>query len=247
MGRPTRSHLNYTEPQIDSRYVRQQQFLRELCEKNGWVYFRPNYHAQDTDCNTVMIYRREDEEYNKALEARGFGEFYIAGQRTNSFRDPFFTFANTDVNGRGDLNFANFGTIDLRWTNWQTRLEGAVKLGLAKRIQNNYIALCGGILSIREADDTYNDFNRSIIEAYRMKNGGKAYIGRVNGEKDEPILTEYVGQMVYNFGCDFVIPTEDVELVALIKKKNEDGASMETLRAIQRRIDSLKGEHFHWV
>ena len=45
--------------------------------------------------------------------------------------------------------------------------------------QREYAHACGGYLGIGEADDTYNDLNRKVIDAYRERYGA-AYLGRIN-------------------------------------------------------------------
>lgn len=39
-------------------------------------------------------------------------------------------------------------------------------LSYYRQMQRLYAASCGGYLGIRECDDTYNDWNRKIIDAY---------------------------------------------------------------------------------
>lgn len=52
-------------------------------------------------------------------------------------------------------------------------------LSYYRQMQRLYAASCGGYLGIRECDDTYNDWNRKIIDAYRERYGA-AYLGRIN-------------------------------------------------------------------
>lgn len=47
------------------------------------------------------------------------------------------------------------------------------------QVQREYALAREGYLRIDEADDTYNDLNRKIIDAYRERYG-TAYLGRIN-------------------------------------------------------------------
>lgn len=123
--------------------------------------------------------------------------------------------------------------------------------------QNVYIAASGGVLAIRESDDTYNDSNRELIAAYK-ETYGTAFLGNINFYGDQrtnvasgkkSIYFEYTGQLVYNFGCDFVIPVKDEMLESLIRdwnagKTRENGISV--LDSIMNRIQELEGINLIW-
>ena len=47
------------------------------------------------------------------------------------------------------------------------------------QMQRKYALARDGYLGIDEADDTYNDLNRKIIDAY-WERYGAAYLGRIN-------------------------------------------------------------------
>jgi hypothetical protein len=94
--------------ETDYRYTSQQQALREICDELGLVYFRPNYHAKKGDCNTVLIYTKEDNQtYVCALE-------------------------NTECNGYFSLDFMNYGRIDLRGLKTKEILKDHINLSLEK-------------------------------------------------------------------------------------------------------------------
>lgn len=126
-----------------------------------------------------------------------------------------------------------------------------------KEMQNAYIAASGGVLEIRESDDTYNDSNRDLIEAYKEKYGS-AFLGSINfyGDRRESVVSgeksvyeEYTGQPVYNFGCDFVVPTKDEKLEALVRdwnsgKSRYNGVSV--IDTIMDRIQELGGSNLLW-
>ena len=124
--------------------------------------------------------------------------------------------------------------------------------------QNQYLAMTGGVLALRESDDTYNDMNREMIKAFKTVNG-TAFLGNINfyGERRQEvashqrsIYTEYTGQFVYNFGYSFVVPEKDDTLEALViewnrgKNHTDGGASM--VDAIMNRINELGGINFIW-
>ena len=117
-----------------------------------------------------------------------------------------------------------------------------------------YIASIGGYSHLTEADDTYNDLNRKLIVAFKNTHGA-AYLGRINfgGDQREELLTgkrnsleEYVGQKIYNFGCDFVIPVKDEIITHLICEWNKKPL-IPVLNAIYDRIEALGGTTLLWT
>ena len=75
------------------------------------------------------------------------------------------------------------------------------------QVQREYALAREGYLRIDEADDTYNDLNRKIIDAYRERYGA-AYLGRINysgnqrqriADGTESVFEAYTGQPLYNF------------------------------------------------
>ncbi len=90
---------------IDPRYERQQSIIKEVCRELNLVVFYPSYHADKTDKNSVIIYTREGEEYNKTLPA------YAS---VDDEKGRVCEFENSDANGLFDLDWMNHGTIDLR-------------------------------------------------------------------------------------------------------------------------------------
>lgn len=250
-------------------FVRNQQiFIDALAMKYGFVAYRPDYHAKKGDANTVMFYTKEDEAHNRKVDRKRTR--YSRSEASDLmkalkheipaeyiYRDSFFDFANTDINGCYDPNFGNFGRVDLRHSDWMKRLEGAIVYAYIRRKQLEYIRSCGGYGGIYEADQTYNDFNRALIQAYWMKHG-KAYLGNINfhGKQREAvlagapiILTEYKsGVTVCNFEFSFCIPCRDEKLETLIRAWN--GAKLplpaSTLDDIMTRIEQLGGFNLVW-
>lgn len=131
--------------------------------------------------------------------------------------------------------------------------EISIKLALVKKKQNVYIAASGGVLGLREGDETNNDMNREIIEAVKLRYG-KAFLGSVNlyGEQRERVasgegspLEEYGRQKLYNFCADFVVPNDDMELAAMIRRWNGGGES-ELVERIVNRVQELGGVNLIW-
>ena len=251
MGRrSTNPNLNeYGE--LHFKYRQQMQFLKELANELGVVMFRPSYHAQTGDCNTVLFYFKEDDEYNRKVDRENPG--LSLETKNQMYRRQFFSFANTDCNGLFSHDFANFGRIDLRPLHWQPVLRGAFELAYYGALQNRYIASVGGILSLHEADDEYNDFNRKIISAFK-KLHPRACKGSVNfyGDTRQDLLeakvlalTEYDGGMVYNFGCDFIVPEFDERLNELIKAWNLEN-KVAKVEEILDRVKHLGGLNLIW-
>lgn len=107
-----------------------------------------------------------------------------------------------------------------------------------------------------EADDTLNDSCRNLIAAMAEEHGG-CWLGKINLYDDErhggaPVLWKWDGEMVYNFGCAFVVPQHDAELERLICER--DNAEYTTATADVARIDAifkrlavLGGQHLFWT
>lgn len=253
------------EPMRDYRYREQQTLFNQLAVQHGFYTYRPDYHAQPRDANTVLFYMTQDEKHNRMVdrepisytrsEAAYRKEAGLHIDDKYIYRDPFFSFENTDANGMYDTAFGNHGTIDLRGSDWATVLTGAVLLPFVRKEQREYVMSTGGMLGIRECDDTYNDYNRSIIHAFALRHG-KAYLGNfnfyddvrtavVNGERS--IYEEYeIGKPALNFSCSFVVPTPDEELEQMIRQWNDGFQKAGDLDQMTDRIDKLGGIHLVW-
>ncbi len=118
--------------------------------------------------------------------------------------------------------------------------------------QRNYLVGQG---RIQEADETYNNFNREIIEAYANENG-KCYLGNINFYDDTErkkiakgelsCYQEYIGQQIYNFAYSFIVPVEDRYLKSLIQSWNSGLPNQVTVNQIFNRIEALGGLVFSW-
>ena len=206
----------------DHRYAVQQKALNDAAHRLGVVAFRPDYHGKQRDGNTVLFYTKEDDAHNREVDklpthwgSADEARMYGCTDERYYYRRPFWSFENTDVNGMLSLDFANRGLFDLRGVDTPTVLESALTLAFCKKKMNAYVACIGGWLDIKEADDIVNDLNREIISNF-CKAHKKCFFVTVNGGKDDPIFTEYHGEDVKNFACDYIVPKENEHLQALI-------------------------------
>ena len=125
------------------------------------------------------------------------------------------------------------------------------------RLSEEYIRSTGGYLEPREADATYNDWNREQLRALKMMHG-RLFLGSINFHGDqrkkvvagkEGIYEELLNQTVYNFGCDFAVPAPDKELEKLIRAWNEDERLPKKLvdvEAMTGRVEQLGGINLIW-
>ena len=105
----------------DVWYTQQQKTRDEIADKLGVVAYRPNYHGAEGDKNTVLFYLKEDEAHNRKVDRQPVrysrSEAKDRGVDVNSecvYRDYFWSFENSDVNGQLDMGWANNGTLNLR-------------------------------------------------------------------------------------------------------------------------------------
>lgn len=115
-----------------------------------------------------------------------------------------------------------------------------------KKELNIYIAQCGGILNIHEADEIFNDFSRKLIEA--MKNQyGSAYLANSSKAGSDPNYkyVKYTGQKIYNAEYDICIPKPDERLLLLIYAWANDISDL-TIEQIHSRLDKMGGTTLLW-
>ena len=260
--------MRYDESEMEKwRYDRQQKFLDELAAKLGVVTYRPDYHGSKGDCNTVLFYTKEDAEHNRKVdkqptkyskgEADDWAKYHgVYIEEKYIYRNYFFDFANTDINGRFSWDFANWGRLDLRGLKWQEVIEGAVRLALAIKNQVDHLNATGGLGALREADDVYNDLTREKLKAFHMMHPN-AVLGEINfyGEQNKQVVAgtmsvygEYFGGNVPTFGCSFIIPQADVELEKMIRAWNGQKLPLDIglMDRIMQRITWLKGMNVNW-
>lgn len=95
-----------------------------------------------------------------------------------------------------------------------------------------------------EADHSFNDSNRDLIQALAAAHGGCAYLGTINGNRN---LVRYEGQTIYNAEYTFCIPAEDTRLMELIQAWRSGGVDLNLLDRIHARIGALGGHLLIWV
>lgn len=66
-----------------------------------------------------------------------------------------------------------------------------------------------------EYDMSCNDISRDTITAMK-KECGSCFLGKINLSEGDKPLTEYTGQKIYNFQCDFIIPVHNTEIEQMI-------------------------------
>lgn len=248
----------------DVQYTQQQKALDEIAAKLGVVAYRPDYHGWSGDKNTVLFYTKEDEKHNRKVDRQPvrYSRSEARDRKMDAsgdcvYRDHFWAFENSDVNGRLDMGWANNGKLNLKSLDWKTRLEGSITFAFARKMQFDYIRSTGGYLEPREADATYNDWNREQLRALKMMYG-RLFLGSINfhGDQREKIVAgkegvyeELLDQMVYNFGCDFAVPVPDKGLEELIRAWNGDERLPKKLIDVETmtgRVEQLGGINLIW-
>jgi hypothetical protein len=98
-----------------------------------------------------------------------------------------------------------------------------------------------------------NDRSREVIKLFAKVQGGECWLGKINlyDGKPNPPLWKWDGDMVYNFGAAFVIPSHDAELEKMILARysgDYEGVAADRVQvdAICSRIEKLGGEHLYW-
>lgn len=247
------------------KYDEQQAALTQIASRLGVVAYRPDYHGKARDKNTVLFYTKEDHEHNctvdfepihytmsEAHDRTKYQKVQIPEQYI--WRDHFWSFENSNVNGVLSYEFANFGRLDLRSSRWEDVLAGDIQLALAKRQKIRYLQMIGGVGALREADDTYNDFNREMIRSMALRDE-QAYLGCINyyGEtreriiaKEQSIYEKYTGGNIYNFSCAFCVPVADEKLEELVRAWLES-ASGPLVSKIMSRVETIGGVNLLWT
>lgn len=236
----------------DVRYTQQQRAIDEIANRLGVVAFRPEYHGKEGDKNTVLFYTKADNAKCSELDKEG------VPCDTPGYPRQFWSFENSDQNGRFDYGAANNGKLDLRTLKWKERLEGHIRFALARKRQIEYIRAIGGVWELGEADDVQNDMNREMLAAMKMMYG-RLYLGSVNCHDDkkrrkiangsEPVYEELHDQQIYNFYCDFAVPTKDEELERLLRAWSGMSSipKMADADAITSRVREIGGINLIWT
>lgn len=127
------------------------------------------------------------------------------------------------------------------------------KLIELKKEQNAYVNQMGGYINVKEGDEYYNNLNREQIAALKEEYKS-VFLGKINFcgnerlevlENKKSVYEEYTGQTVFNFGCEFCVPSKDNELETLILEWNKK-YRVEIINRIYDRIEVLRGICFIW-
>lgn len=247
----------------ESRCKEQQQFIDEIAASIGCVAIRPDSRSDCAGVHMVQLYLPDGIRQGRPVIQKSTqsgkgkkGSPKHGKKQTDLFQSCFWSFQNTNQLGRFDCESANHGQLDLSGDNWRTVIEGSIKLAYYERVQSLYAIGGGGYALLREADDTYNDLNRRMIDAFYKANG-TAFLGKINLSKEkleritagtDHVLEEYTGQFIYNFGCEYVVPTADKTLEQLILDWNRVDPSHDQPSAekIMETVERLGGRYFLW-
>lgn len=124
----------------------------------------------------------------------------------------------------------------------QENIPSETRLDTLRYLQNSYASSIGGLAELKEADDTWNEYNVEIIKEF-----AKLHPNCMLGKFNESKFTPYTGQRIYNFDCDFIVPAEDAELQRLLKNRNDKGyTDLSSVMKIQSRIKGTGGMVFIW-
>lgn len=247
---------------LDTRYDIQQAAINEIADKLGVVAYRPSYHGTKGDKNTVLFYSKQDEEHNRMVDlqpvhysrSEALDRGIVNGDCV--YRDHFWSFENSDANGQLDMDWANYGKLDLGGADWATRLEGQIAFRFCRKQQTAYIVAAGGYLGLREADEVYNGFNREQLRALKMMHG-RLWLGSINFHDDrrkkvaageESVYEELLDQKVHNFSCEFAVPAPDKELEEMIRAWNKSDSPRKAaeFEAMMDRVEQLGGINLLW-
>lgn len=110
----------------DYRYIQQQTAINNACRKYGLIAYRPDYHAETNDYNTVLIYTAEAHKYNTELD-REYKKKYRIFPDNSQYKKYILSLENTDRNGMFDFDFMNHGKIDLRGIHEEETIENVIR------------------------------------------------------------------------------------------------------------------------
>lgn len=130
------------------------------------------------------------------------------------------------------------------------------KLHEAIQEQDAYLFSWGHLEDVPAGDEKFNDLSRAIIVAFKDCHG-TAFLGKlVFSWEDQKklahgaysVFTEYTGQHIPAFGCNFVVPSKDAELEELVKQWaiDEWPPKLPLFTRILQRIKELGGISVDW-
>jgi len=132
-------------------------------------------------------------------------------------------------------------------------ISAEFELNRIRHAISSYVTSLGGYFEIPKGDIKYNSLNLEMINT--IKTGyGTAYMGHMadccNSENTsiEEIFTEYNGQSLSPFCCDFVVPIKDTDLEKMVRCWNESpAANGKVFREIIKKVNSLGGVLLSWA
>ena len=130
------------------------------------------------------------------------------------------------------------------------------KLKEALQKQEEYLFFWGCLEDVPIGDDTFNDMSRDIIAAFK-ECYGSAYLGKlVFSWEDQKklergeigIYTEYGGQTILPYDCNFIISQPYAQVEAIVKEWaiDEWPPKFELFTQILQRIKDLNGQTLSW-
>ena len=116
---------------LDSRYKLQQDVIDEIASELGLFSWRPSYHSDARDKNTVLFYSANDfwSNQERSLALATGNEFYTDPSR-QEFKPPLFVFDNSDANGNLNYDYACMGAICLSSSRWKQILMDRIRMGV---------------------------------------------------------------------------------------------------------------------
>lgn len=133
---------------------------------------------------------------------------------------------------------------------------GHTQLREAIQKQDEYLFFWGHLEDVPPGDETFNDLTREVIAAFKETHGA-TFLGKLifswedqkkleNGEIS--IYSEYTGQHISAYGCNFIIPQQDAQLESMVKEwaVDEWPPKFELFTRILQRIKDLNGMTVSW-
>lgn len=131
-----------------------------------------------------------------------------------------------------------------------------IKLKEALQKQDAYLFFWEHLEDVPVGDETFNELSRDIIAAFKACYGN-AYLGKLIFTWDEQkklehgeigIYTEYAGQAVPAYGCNFIVPEADPCLEAMVVEWSIDEwpPKFDLFALILQRIKDLNGMTLSW-
>ena len=131
------------------------------------------------------------------------------------------------------------------------------KLQAAIQKQDEYLSSRGHLSDVPAGDENFNDLTREIIRAFKECHGS-AFLGKlVFSWEDQKklergeigIYTEYTGQSLPAYGCNFVTAQPDTQLEAMVIGWTIDEwpPKFTLFTKILQRIQDLNGYTLNWI